>query len=187
MDAATAFSLPPAAVLQEMRTGVLMLLRRELRDFALAEDLCNESFRIVFERLRQRPLDDPDRLGSFLVQTARNLVVAYRRTVARQRTFTDQQAALEGCATAELDPAAILEAQLRAAAVRKLLLEIALPRDREILVRAYLYDQDKEQVCRDLGIEAGHYKRVIYRARERFRVLLERHHDRADFGPPDNI
>jgi RNA polymerase sigma-70 factor (ECF subfamily) len=47
-------------------------------------------------------------------------------------------------------------------------------RDREILVRVYLHDQDKEVVCRELGISEDHYKRVLHRARERFATLLQR-------------
>lgn len=174
------------AALAKLREGVLYLLRRELRDFALADDLCNETFRIVLERLRQRPLDDPDRLGSFLAQTARNLAMANRRTLARQRTSTGQQAMLEERGTSALDPAVLLEAQLRAAAVRKVLLEIPLPRDRDVLVRVYLYDQDPEKVCRELGIESSHYKRVIYRARKRFRILLDQQYRRTDLAPPGN-
>lgn len=168
------------AALTRLRAGVLFLLRKELRDFALADDLCNETFRIVLERLRQQPLDDPARVSSYLAQTARNLVIAYRRKEQRQRTVTGHQAAMESMGVADLDPAVILQSQSRAAAVRKVLEEIPLVRDREILVRVYLYDQEKEQVCRELGIDADHYKRVVHRARERFRTLVEVRYARLD-------
>lgn len=178
--AAVAFGLTPVA-LQNLRAGVLSLLRKELRDFALADDLCNETFLIVLERLRQRPLDDPAGLSSFLAQTARNLVIANRRKAMRQRTATGLQAALENQPATELDPAVLLQLELRATAVRKLLQEIPQRRDREILVRVYLYDQHPDQVCRELAIDASHYKRVIYRARTRFRTLIEERYGRADF------
>ncbi len=35
-------------------------------------------------------------------------------------------------------------------------------------------------VCRELGIGAGHYKLVVHRARERFRTLIEQRHARSD-------
>ncbi len=175
---ASGFASDPT--LAKLRDGVLFLLRKELRDLALADDLCNETFRIVLERLRRRPLEDPTRLASFLAQTARNLVIANRRTARRQRTVTGHQTTLEEQTATELDPAVIVELQLRAAAVRKVLQDIPHLRDREILVRVYLYDQDADQVCRELGIHASHYKRVIYRARERFRTLIDQRYDRAD-------
>ncbi len=168
------------ATLGTLRDGVLYLLRKELRDFALADDLCNETFRIVLERLKTQPLEDPGGLGSFLAQTARNLVIAHRRKAGRQRTETGHQATLEATAAADADPALILQSRSRVAAIRKVLEEIPLVRDREILVRVYLYDQDKEQVCRELGIGAEHYKLVVHRARERFRTLIEQRHSRSD-------
>jgi RNA polymerase sigma-70 factor (ECF subfamily) len=168
------------AVLGRLRDGVLYLLRRELRDSVLADDLCNETFRIVLERLRRQPLEDPARIDSYLGQTARNLVIAHRRKEERQRTLTGHQATLEATVAAGADPALILQSRSRAAAIRKVLEEIPLVRDREILVRVYLYDQEKEQVCRELGISAGHYKLVVHRARERFRVLVEQRHARSD-------
>lgn len=168
------------AALGKLRDGILYLLRRELRDFALADDLCNEAFRIVLDRLRQQPLDDPSRVGSYLAQTARNLVMAHRRKEERQRTLTGHQTTLEAQGVADGDPEWILQSRSRAAAVRKVLEEIPQVRDREVLVRVYLYDQDKDQVCRELGIGADHYKRVVHRARERFRALIEQRYARAD-------
>ena len=168
------------AALNRLRDGVLYLLRKELRDFTLAEDLCNETFRIALERLQRQPLEEPSKIGSYLAQTARNLVIEHRRRGLRQLTVTGHQAAMEAIGDADLDPALILQSQSRAAAVRKVLQEIPRVRDREVLVRVYLYDQDKDQVCRELGIGADHYKRVVHRARERFRILIEQRHARAD-------
>ncbi len=162
------------AELASLRSGVLYLLRREVGHAALAEDLCNEAFRIVIERLRQQPLDEPAQLASYVYRTAHNLVLVERRRAGRHRTMTGQQAVLEAVAVTALDPAAILQTRSNAAAVRKLLEEMPQVRDREVLVRVYLHDQDKDQVCRELGITSDNYKRIVYRARERFRALLGR-------------
>src|SRR3972149_8706835 len=66
------------AAIQQLRNGVLFLLQREIGKSALAEDLCNEAFRIVFERLARHPLEDPTRLDAYLSQTARKLLSAGR-------------------------------------------------------------------------------------------------------------
>jgi RNA polymerase sigma-70 factor (ECF subfamily) len=56
--------------------------------------------------------------------------------------------------------------------VRKLLDELPVQRDREILIKTYLEDQDKSAICEALGVDSAHYNRVLFRAKERFRELL---------------
>jgi RNA polymerase sigma-70 factor (ECF subfamily) len=173
-------SLHSPAELQRLREGVLSVLRRELRDKALAEDLCNETFRIVLERLHEQPLEDPDKLAPYLAQTARFLARSDHRIAKRRRTVTGQQEAIEGFGDPEADPTAATQTEARAKAVRQVLMEIPNVRDREILVRVYLRDQDKQQVCRELGIHESHYRRVVFRARERFRALIEKRYRVSD-------
>lgn len=177
---AAGFGLPTADAYARLRERVLAFLRNELRDPALADDLCHETFRIVLERLARRPLEDPARLDAYLVQTARYLVIEHRKRTARQRTSTGQQAAIDGMVDPGNDPESAGQSEVAARAVRQLLKEMRLPRDREVLVRVYLYDQDKDQVCRELGIDEEHYKRVLHRARARFAELLQRRYRPSD-------
>ncbi len=171
---AAGLGLPTADAYARLRERVLAFLRNELRDPALADDLCHETFRIVLERLARQPLEDPARLDGYLVQTARYLVIEHRKRSARQRTSTGQQAAIDGVVHPGIGPESAGQSEVAARAVRQLLKEMRLPRDREVLVRVYLYDQDKDQVCRELGIDEQHYKRVLHRARARFAELLQR-------------
>jgi RNA polymerase sigma-70 factor (ECF subfamily) len=179
-NTAAAPGLPSQAEIEHLRERVLAFLRAELRDPVLADDLCHETFRILLERLERGPLEDPGRLDSYLIQTARHLVILHRKRSARQRTATGQQEALEGMAHPQEDPTAALQLESQVRAVRRLLREMRLPRDREILVRVYLYDQDRETVCRELGIDEEHYKRVLHRARGRLAELLHRRHRPSD-------
>ena len=91
-----------------------------------------------------------------------------------------QQAAIDGVVHPGIDPESAGQSEVAARAVRQLLKEMRLPRDREVLVRVYLYDQDKDQVCRELGIDEQHYKRVLHRARARFAELLQRRYRPSD-------
>lgn len=169
----------PARV-AELRRGVLLVLRRRVREPALAEDLCNETFRVVLERLGREPLEDPAGLPAFLAQTARNLAIAEWRKDARRRTDTGDPEAIEAHADqAEEAGDEILQRQ-RANAVRQVLRDLGMPRDRELLVRYYLHDEDKDEICERLGLTEEHFNRVIFRARERFRGLLEKRYPRAD-------
>lgn len=80
-----------AALVERYSRGLLYLLRRLGAPPELAEDLHQETFRIVLERLRRRGLDEPAGLAGFLRGTARNLVMAERRKTARRRTDADPE------------------------------------------------------------------------------------------------
>ena len=56
-----------------------------------------------------------------------------------------------------------------------MLQELNSPRDREILVRFYLQEEEKDAICRDLGLEADQFDKVLHRARARLKELLESH------------
>jgi RNA polymerase sigma-70 factor (ECF subfamily) len=78
-------------LVQRYSRGLLYLLRRLASPPELAEDLHQETFRVVLERLRQRELDDPAGLAGFLRGTARNLALNERRKTARRRTDPDEE------------------------------------------------------------------------------------------------
>jgi hypothetical protein len=61
-----------------------------------------------------------------------------------------------------------------AQAAQSMLKEMPTARDRDLLVRFYLNDESKEAICASLGLSDEHFNRVIFRARNRFRALLER-------------
>ena len=46
-------------------------------------------------------------------------------------------------------------------------------RDRTILVRLYLDEEDKDVICRELGLSPAHFASVLHRARQRLKDMLE--------------
>jgi RNA polymerase sigma-70 factor (ECF subfamily) len=57
--------------------------------------------------------------------------------------------------------------------VRKVLGELKSERDRQVLFRFYVAEEEKEKICASLGLTSLHFNRVLFRARERFRELYE--------------
>jgi RNA polymerase sigma-70 factor (ECF subfamily) len=152
--------------------GLSYLLRRTTGDPSLADDLHQETFRIVIQRLRGTGLEQPERLAGFIRRTARNLFLAdYRRNARRRTGELDDSTALHDPAPSPLGR--VLEAE-RVQLVRRLVGELRTDRDRQVLYRYYLAEEDKERICRDLGLSDIHFNRVLFRARQRFRELLER-------------
>jgi RNA polymerase sigma-70 factor, ECF subfamily len=161
------------ALVEHTYAGVLRMLTQRLHQAAVAQDLTQDTFAIVLQRLRAEALDDPQALSAFIVATARNLAIAHHRQQWRRQTDADTEAVI-----AAIDPApgvaAVLDRAQLATAVRTLLRELPNERDRELLQRYYLLEQSKSRICEELELSDLHFNRVIHRARERFRALLMR-------------
>lgn len=163
-----------AELVRRFSRALTFLLQRLTRDEAAAEDLYQETFRLVIEKVRGGELREAERLPGFVSSMARNLFLAsVRRSGRRQKWHGDA----ETTETAP-DPApgqlTRLLAQERAAAVRQVLAELKNDRDREILSRYYIADEPKEDICHDLELSDLHFNRVLFRARQRYKELFER-------------
>jgi RNA polymerase sigma-70 factor (ECF subfamily) len=168
-------------LVERYRRGLLYLLRRLGALPDLADDVQQETFRIVIERLRREGLADPAGLAPFLRGTARNLLIAERRKWARRRTWGDsgELAAAVAPAPSQLQSVLVDE---EAEIVRKLIGELPTDRDRQLLLRFYVGEEDKGAICADLGLDHLHFNRVLFRARQRFKELLERSQQRQTAG-----
>jgi RNA polymerase sigma-70 factor (ECF subfamily) len=148
-----------------------MVLERRVNDPELARDLYQETFAVVLLRLRQRGLDDPSRLTAFLQQTAANLAIGAFRKDSRRRTHADSDSIERVPDTADNPYQRVHRDELRRAVMR-MISELDVGRDRELLLRHYVHDVDKSLLCRDYGLSAEHFDRVIFRARQRLKSLL---------------
>jgi RNA polymerase sigma-70 factor (ECF subfamily) len=165
-------ALAEGELVRKYQRGVLLILNRATGDPELARDLCQDTFVIVLNRLRARPLEDPSRHAAFIAQTARNLAIAEKRREVRRRTQPDSMAVAQA-AHAAPSRETLSELESSAIAVRRLLAEMKSPRDRMAIVRFYLDEQSKESICADLGVTELQFNVILFRARERFRQLLE--------------
>jgi len=161
------------ALVKRYGAGLLYLLKRRSRDPDLALDIRQDALRVVIEKLRSGPIEQPERLAAYLRGVALNLCVAQRRKDFRRATTADSEA-LEAAADDRAGPSDLLSAEQLKRAVRQLLDELPTPRDRDILTRVYLLDEDKDAICAALGVDSVHFNRVLFRAKQRFRELIVR-------------
>jgi len=153
--------------------GIRALVRRHCRqgDSAI-EDLVQDVFVRVLERLRAGALREPEALPAYIQTTIVHVTAAFYRKPATDSAPVPD--GLENNPASDPDPAATAATQQLSRQLRSLLDELPVERDRKLLVLFYLEEQDKDEVCRTLGIDAGHFHRVVFRARERFRALVDR-------------
>lgn len=153
--------------------GLLILLKQLTRDTDLAQDLRQDVLRIALERLRSRGIDEPERLAGWLAGTARKLAFSETRKQARRRTWTglpEDGAAIVDESEGQAD---VMERDEQVGIVRTLIGEMPNARDRELLFRYYVGDEDKDVLCDHFGLTPEHFHRVLYRARQRFKALYE--------------
>jgi RNA polymerase sigma-70 factor (ECF subfamily) len=162
------------AMVRRYGAGLLYLLKRRTRDPELALDLRQDAFRVAIEKLRNGPIDEPERLAAYLRGVALNLWIAHQRKSARRGTTADSDAVEAAADESAAGPFENVSREQVRDAVGVLLGELGTPRDREILKRLYIEDQDKDAICAALGVDATHFNRVLFRAKQRFRELLLR-------------
>jgi RNA polymerase sigma-70 factor, ECF subfamily len=159
-----------AELVRLYQKGVAMIIRRILGSAPAGEDASQDTFRKVLEKIRRGELREAERLSGFVCSVARNTALEYIR---RARKHINQ----EGADAAEhmSDPAPnqldeILSDE-KARAVHHVIKELKLERDRELLRRYYIEEEDKDIICASLNMTSAQFNNVISRAKARFKGL----------------
>lgn len=166
-----------AELVRRYKDGIAIIIQRIVRNESVVEDLSQETFRIAIEKIRVGDVREPERLSGFICGVARNLAID---SVRKMRRFVNRQ---ETGKTAEIrdsqpDQFESLWRKERAEIVRQLIGELKSKRDREVLFRYYITEEDKESICADLGLTSQQFNSVVFRALKRYRELyLKRYGD----------
>lgn len=151
--------------------GVRLILLKRTGDPQLANDLCQDTFVVILRKLRAGELRQSDSLAAFISQTAVNLSIQHFR---KERRYVHSPDGIIGLHSAHNDKK---EEQLDYATTRLILEgvleQMGVVRDREILRRYYLSDDDKLRICQDLQLTSAHFDRVLFRAKQRMRDLID--------------
>jgi RNA polymerase sigma-70 factor (ECF subfamily) len=122
--------------------------------------------------VRAGEVREPERLSGFISSLTRNLVIEYFRRSSRQqaRQEADADQRIPSPQPSQLDQLLRKEQGLLA---RRVLEALPSDRDRKVLYRFYIADDEKEQICADLEVSSGHFNQILCRARERYKKLFE--------------
>lgn len=171
-----------SAMIERYSKGLRYLLTRRIGDEERARDLLQDTFYIAITKLRETDIENPERLAGYL----RGIAVRVAQNAGRRKQrdpYPMDVAAIQSIPDHEPRQFEHVARNQTLAAVHKLLDSMPVKRDREILRRLYVHDQDKQEICDALGLESLHFNRVLFRAKKRFRKLLERSRQVADLAP----
>jgi RNA polymerase sigma-70 factor (ECF subfamily) len=160
------------SLIAKQYTGLRLLILRRTGDAEVAADLLNEAACTAWEKWQGGLVQRPEEIGGYIFQVAMNLLRNHRRSVADRSDRRASPDALDSLPDTTEATDRWLEKKV-ALQVRHILQELRTPRDREILTRFYLQDQDKDAICRDLSLDADQFDRVLHRARGRLKELAE--------------
>ena len=152
--------------------GVTIIVRRECGNVAMVDDLHQETFRVALLKIRRGDVREPDRLSGFICGLARNLVIGHFRQVSREESLDGPEANSRIPMHAPTQFSELHQKEL-ARMVRAVIEEMKSERDRQVLFRFYIAEEEKERICAELGLSSLHFNRVLFRARERFKELYE--------------
>jgi RNA polymerase sigma-70 factor (ECF subfamily) len=142
-------------------------LRSRLNSPHAIEDVRQETFARVFAVLRKDGLRQPERLGAF-VNTVCSHVLSehYRSSGGSESLDVEGRPELPDKSASALE---IVVARQVKDKVHEILLDLE-PRDRSLLKAVFLDERDRDEVCREFGVERDYLRVLLHRAKQEFKT-----------------
>ena len=144
-------------------------LRSRLQSREAIEDVRQETFVRFYVALRDGKILHPERLGSFVNSVCNNVLLEHYRANIRLSSLDDDDDPTEIPANT-IDVLDALEAKETAQKVREILEQMS-ERDRRVLREVFLDERDKDEVCRDFGVDRDFLRVLLHRAKQKFKAL----------------
>jgi RNA polymerase sigma-70 factor, ECF subfamily len=150
---------------------LLIKLRGRLRSPQLVEDARQETFLRVLHVLRNKGgVQHPERLGAFVNSVCENVLSELFRAGSRFQQVPEN-------AVEPADEGVSAESQCiseeRKNIIRRVMITLANP-DQQILRKVFLEEQDKDEICKEMGIDRDYLRVRVHRALARFRISLQK-------------
>jgi RNA polymerase sigma-70 factor (ECF subfamily) len=161
-----------AALIEQNYVGLRLLVARRCRDPHVAADLLNEAVVTTWAKWQAGKIERPEQIAGYVLQVTMNLLRNHRRAIAERPEKRADAAKLQELASEGGPGDETIEREI-AFQVKKVIRGMSSQRDRAILVRFYLDEEEKQTLCRDLGLSPLQFDKILHRARGRLRKLLE--------------
>ncbi|MGC8761838.1 MAG: RNA polymerase sigma factor [Bryobacteraceae bacterium] len=155
-----------------------LFFRARRIDEMQAEDLAQDVFLTVLAQVEAGALHEPERLYGYMRTIALRAYAAHVQEAVQRSETVPASESPERLRDLRKGPESELIEQERWELARQVLASMK-PREREILTRFYLYGQDPETICREMGLTATQYRLLKSRAKGRFGELGRRKLERG--------
>lgn len=157
-------------------------LRSRLRSPQAVEDVRQETFARVLHAIRKEgSLRQPDRLGPFVNTVCNNVLLEHYRQTARSDSLDEEGAP---------EPVAPGGSMLDAVQLKQMndqvrnVLEGLGEHERSLLKAVFLDERDREDVCREFGVDRDYLRVLLHRAKHVFKAAyIKKNGNRLPFGP----
>jgi RNA polymerase sigma-70 factor (ECF subfamily) len=150
-------------------TLIRLKLRSRLRSPQLVEEVRQETFLRVLTTLKRKGgLQHPERLGAFVNSVCNNVFMESIRAESKTNPFPDENF---DAADTRMDT----ESEFVTQETRKQVAAVlnSLPaKERDLLRMVFLEERDKDEVCREMGVDREYLRVLIHRAKSRFRAAI---------------
>jgi RNA polymerase sigma-70 factor, ECF subfamily len=159
---------------------IQLKLRARLRSPQAIEDVRQETFVRVFAALRSPGgVRQPERLGAFVNSICNNVLLEHYRSSSRSDSLDDEPQ--NELPDPVMDVLGAVAAKQMEEKVREILDEMP-ERDRRILREVFLEERDKDEVCRDFGVDRDYLRVLLHRAKQSFKSLYLKNIERRPPG-----
>jgi RNA polymerase sigma-70 factor, ECF subfamily len=148
---------------------IQLKLRSRLHSPQAIEDVRQETFARVFAALRKEGrIRQPERLGAFVNSLCNNVLLEHYRASQRDTSLEDEED--QDFPAKDVDIFGTVAAKQMGEKVREILEELP-ERDRRLLREIFIEERDKDDVCRDFGVDRDYLRVLLYRAKQSFKSL----------------
>ena len=142
-------------------------LRNRLRSPEAIEDVRQETFARILVTLRDRKIVQPERLGAFVNSTCNNVLLEHYRAAGRATSLEAEEKEFPGKGVDLLEALTNKEMEQK---VREILEDLS-ERDRRLLREIFFEERDKDEICRDFGVDREYLRVLVHRAKQAFKSL----------------
>jgi RNA polymerase sigma-70 factor, ECF subfamily len=161
---------------------LLIKLRSRLSSLQAIEDVRQEVFVRIFRVLRSEDgVRDGRKLGSFVNSVCNNVLLESYRARGGGETLTEEHGNVADQAASVED--AMVTGEMKAQ-VRHVLEQLD-PKDARLLRSVFLEEREKDEICREYGVDRDYLRVLVYRAKEKFRSAFLGRRDLTKMKPRD--
>lgn len=138
------------------------------------QDVVHDAFILVIEKIKQQKIKDPSKFKAFLRTIAINTAHQYYRKDQRFHSSLSEEM-MQQIDSQVTSQSVQYDWDNQVQLAKKMIEELAMERDQTILKLHYFEGMSKPEVCNTLNLSVTHFDRVISRARNRLKALIQAH------------